>query len=60
MSSETVKLYDKNDALVDELILPANYMEGQPERWVIVEGKKFVEGGGVDSFYGKGQFAEVD
>lgn len=59
-SGETIKLYDKNDALVDELNLPAEYMKGEPKRWVIVEGKKFVEGGGPDSFYGKGQFSEVD
>lgn len=58
--AETIKLYDKNDVLVDTMTLPANYMEGHEVRWVVVEGRKFVEGGRPDSFYGKGQFAEVE
>lgn len=60
MSTETIKLYDKNDNLVDTMDLPVGFMEGEETRWVIAQGKKYVEGGGPDSFYGKGQFAEVD
>lgn len=59
-SGETIKLYDKNDAIVDAMVLPNGYMEGEETRWVIVEGKKYVEGGGPNSYYGKGQFAEVE
>lgn len=57
--AEEIKLYDKDNALVDTMTLPANYMEGEMERSVTWCGRKFVEGGGRDNFYGKGQFAEV-
>lgn len=58
-SAERIKLIDANDQLVDTMTLPAGYMEGVEPRAVIAYGKKFVEGGRRDSFYGKGEFAEV-
>lgn len=59
-TSETVTLYDLNDQVVDKLTLPPGYMDGAEVRWVVVMGRKFVEGGRADSFYGRGQFAEVE
>lgn len=58
-SAERIKLIDANDQLVDCMTLPAGYMEGAPVRAVVAFGRKFVEGGRRDSFYGKGEFAEV-
>lgn len=58
MNTETIKLYDKDDQLLDTMTLPPGYMEDEPLRWVIVEGKKFIEGG-PNSFYGRGEFGEV-
>jgi hypothetical protein len=54
-----VTLYSANDEIVDRVTLPAGYMFGEPVRSIIVMGKLYVEGGRADSFYGKGQFAEV-
>lgn len=59
MNSEQIRLYTKDDLFFDEMTLPASYMQDEPVRWVMVEGRKYVEGGRADSFYGKGQFAEV-
>ncbi len=57
--AERIALYDRDDQLVDYVNLPAHYMEGAEVRSICVLGKTFVEGGRADSFYGKGQFAEV-
>jgi hypothetical protein len=56
--AEKVKLFDVEDKLFEVMELPAGYMEDAEKRSVIVEGRKFVEGG-ADSFYGRGEFAEV-
>ncbi len=58
-SGETVNLYDANDQFVDVMVLPTHYMAGEETRWVMVHGKKYVEGGKPENFYGKGQFVEV-
>jgi hypothetical protein len=59
-SAEQVELYDRNDKLVDVINLPPHYMEDESPRWIIALGRKFIEGGRPNSFYGKGQFAEVE
>ncbi len=59
MSGETVRLYDSMDKFLDVLVLPPGYMEGAETRSVVVEGKVYIEGGRPNSFYAKGQFAEV-
>ncbi len=58
MTSETVKLYDVNNNLLKVIEIPKRLPEQAPRR-IIVEGKKYVEGG-PGSFYGFGEFAEVE
>jgi hypothetical protein len=58
-SAEQITLYDLDDHVVDKLTLPPGYMDGFEVREVVILGRRFVEGGRVDSFYGRGQFAEV-
>lgn len=58
LGSERVKLIDANDEVVDFVTLPAGYMFGAPVRSICVMGKTYVEGGGPESFYGRGEFAE--
>lgn len=57
-SGEEIKLIDKDDQIFDTITLPAGYMEDEPVRSVVVEGKLYVEGGGPDSFYKRGEFVE--
>ncbi len=57
-SADRIKLIDADDQFVDWMELPAHYMEDDPVRSVLVEGKLYVEGGGPDSFYKRGEFIE--
>ena len=52
------ELFDLNDQKVSEVALPPR-ADGAPPRNVIWKGRRFVEGGQPDSFYGAGQLAEV-
>ena len=57
-NAEKCELYDLTDQKVSEVALPPQ-QPGVDRRAVIWRGRRFVEGGGPDSFYGRGQFAEV-
>lgn len=59
-TTERARLYDKMDRLVDYVEMPRRQPE-QPPRKIIYKGKTYVEGSdGMDSFYGPGEFAEVE
>jgi hypothetical protein len=58
MSLEQVVLFNSSDQEVGRVEIPPR-INGQPPRALIFKGIRFEEGGGPDSFYGPGQFAEV-
>jgi len=58
MSMEKVKLYDLNNNLIKVIDLPSRQPD-QDSRRIIVDGKKYIEGG-IGKFYGFGEFAEVE
>lgn len=58
MNPAVVKIYDKDNNLVDQVELPPRRPD-QGKRRLVWHGKRFIEGGGDNSFYGVNEFAEV-
>lgn len=57
-NTDTVRLYDADNQLVDEVQMPKR-QPGEDPRSIIYMGKKYLEGGGPGKFYDKNEFYEV-
>lgn len=57
MDSKTVTLFDLEDKPIDTVIIPLN-SEMRPGAVLNYMGRKFVRGGGHNSFYGPNEYGE--